>query len=110
MPKTLGPQWQEELMAKFAIPSEIAVGRELINADPDPPSAVITTYASARLHLEKIPEDRLQMLVLDEAHNLRNLYGVEKPPQVAICFRKALGFVVNHCEFTIAAAAKMMAR
>jgi SNF2 family DNA or RNA helicase len=30
------------------------------------------------------------MLVLDEAHKLRNLYGVEKTPQVAKRFRKAL--------------------
>ena len=30
------------------------------------------------------------MLVLDEAHKLRNLYGVENPPQVAKRFRKAL--------------------
>ena len=30
------------------------------------------------------------MLVLDEAHKLRNLYGVDPPPQVAECFRKAL--------------------
>ena len=30
------------------------------------------------------------MLILDEAHKLRNLYGVEKPPQVATRFRKAL--------------------
>jgi superfamily II DNA or RNA helicase len=51
---------------------------------------VITTYASARLHLDKIPEDRFQMLVLDEAHKLRNLYGVDPPPQVALRFKKAL--------------------
>src|ERR1019366_7491468 len=30
------------------------------------------------------------MLVLDEAHKLRNLYGVENPPQVAKRFREAL--------------------
>ena len=30
------------------------------------------------------------MLVLDEAHKLRNLYGVDEPPQVALRFRKAL--------------------
>ena len=30
------------------------------------------------------------MLVLDEAHKLRNLYGVDAPPQVAKRFRKAL--------------------
>jgi superfamily II DNA or RNA helicase len=30
------------------------------------------------------------MLVLDEAHKLRNLYGVDPPPQVAMRFRDAL--------------------
>jgi SNF2 family DNA or RNA helicase len=29
-------------------------------------------------------------LVLDEAHKLRNLYGVDPPPQVALRFKKAL--------------------
>lgn len=89
-PKLLGPQWQEELQTKFDIPSEIAIGQRLISTEPADIGAVITTYASARLHLEKIPDDRFQMLVLDEAHKLRNLYGVEKPPQVAQHFRKAL--------------------
>ena len=51
---------------------------------------MITTYASARLHLDKLPEHRFQMLVLDEAHKLRNLYGVDPPPQVAVRFRNAL--------------------
>jgi SNF2 family DNA or RNA helicase len=89
-PKLLGPQWQDELKAKFDIPAEIAVGKELIAAKPENTGAVITTYTSARLHLDKIPEDRFQMLVLDEAHKLRNLYGVDPPPQVAVRFRKAL--------------------
>src|SRR6516162_2182278 len=88
-PKLLGPQWQNELKLKFDILAEIASGRKLIAAEPEDVGAVITTYASARLHLEKIPEDRFQMLVLDEAHKLRNLYGVDPPPQVALCFRKA---------------------
>ena len=30
------------------------------------------------------------MLILDEAHKLRNLHGVEKAPQVATSFKKAL--------------------
>jgi superfamily II DNA or RNA helicase len=89
-PKLLGPQWQEELLTKFNIPSEIAIGRDLIKADLEETGAIITTYQSARLHLDEIPQDRFQMLVLDEAHKLRNLYGVENPPQVAKCFRKAL--------------------
>jgi len=89
-PKLLGPQWQEELLTKFNIPSEIVIGRDLIKADIEETGAIITTYASARLHLDSIPQDRFQMLVLDEAHKLRNLYGVENPPQVAKRFRKAL--------------------
>lgn len=89
-PKLLGPQWKEELLTKFNIPSEIAIGRDLIMTNPEETGAVITTYHSARLHLDSIPKDRFQMLVLDEAHKLRNLYGVENPPQVAKRFRKAL--------------------
>jgi len=89
-PKLLGPQWQSELRTKFDIAAEIATGKELLSAEPDDVGAVITTYASARLHLAKLPKDRFQMLVLDEAHKLRNLYGVDPPPQVAQRFRKAL--------------------
>src|SRR5437764_10686533 len=54
-PKLLGPQWRDELQIKFDIPAEIATGKELIAAEPDDVGAVITTYASARLHLDKIP-------------------------------------------------------
>jgi SNF2 family DNA or RNA helicase len=89
-PKLLTEQWKEELLSKFNITSEIVTGRDLIAADPDEVGAVITTYHSARLYLDSIPEDRFQMLVLDEAHKLRNLYGTEKSPQVAKRFRKAL--------------------
>jgi superfamily II DNA or RNA helicase len=89
-PKILGPQWAAELTTKFDIPSQFVTGRDLITADFEEFGAVITTYNSARLYLEKIPEDRFQMLVLDEAHKLRNLYGVENTPQVATCFHKAL--------------------
>jgi superfamily II DNA or RNA helicase len=89
-PKILGPQWQSELVSKFDIPAEFVTGRALIDADFEDFGVVITTYASARLYLDKIPDDRFQMLVLDEAHKLRNLYGVESPPKVATCFRKAL--------------------
>jgi predicted RecB family nuclease len=88
-PKLLGQQWQEELKEKFNIDSEIAIGRELLEAEQEN-GTVITTYHSARSYLDSIPHDRFQMLVLDEAHKLRNLYGVDEPPQVAVRFRKAL--------------------
>ena len=51
-PKLLGPQWQEELDKKFDIRSNIAIGKELIDAYPDEIGAIITTYHSARMHLE----------------------------------------------------------
>jgi superfamily II DNA or RNA helicase len=89
-PKLLGPQWKEELELKFGIPAEIAIGKELLKAEPEEAGAIITTYHSARIHLDAIPENRFQMLILDEAHKLRNLYGVEKTPQVAKRFQKAL--------------------
>jgi SNF2 family DNA or RNA helicase len=89
-PKLLGPQWEEELSTKFAISAKVAIGKELVKIDPEEHGAIITTYRSAQLYLDKLPQDRFQMLVLDEAHKLRNLYGTEKPPKVALCFRKAL--------------------
>ena len=90
-PKLLGPQWKEELETKFDIPAEVAVGRDLLDAQPTGDiGAVITTYHSARQYIERLPRDRFQMLILDEAHKLRNLYGVPEPPQVAQRFRKVL--------------------
>jgi SNF2 family DNA or RNA helicase len=89
-PKLLGPQWKDELESKFNIPAKIVTGSGLASADPESVGAIITTYHSARSHLERIPENRFEMLVLDEAHKLRNLYGVDPPPQVAVRFRKAL--------------------
>ena len=90
-PKILREQWKEELDVKFDIPSIIVTGRELITAEPpEEAGAVITTYNTARLYLDRIKQDGFDMLILDEAHKLRNLYGVDPTPQVAQRFRKAL--------------------
>ena len=90
-PKLLMPQWKAELSSKFNIPSELAAGKQLLTIEPEwDIGAIITTYTSARLYLEKIPRDRFDMLVLDEAHKLRNLYGVDPTPQVAKRFKQAL--------------------
>lgn len=89
-PKLLGPQWKDELEAKFDIPGEVVTGSKLASAEPSDVGAVITTYHSARVHLDKIPDDRFDMLVLDEAHKLRNLYGVDPTPQVAKVFHRTL--------------------
>lgn len=90
-PKILMPQWKEELDVKFGIPSILAIGNELADIElPDEACAVITTYNSARLHFEDIESTGFDMLILDEAHKLRNLFGVDNPPQVALRFKKAL--------------------
>src|SRR3989344_6519256 len=90
-PKLLMFQWKEELETKFGISSVIATGRDLIKANPPGElGAVITTYDSARLHLDKISDIGYEMLILDEAHKLRNLYGVDPPPKRAVRFKQAL--------------------
>ena len=90
-PKLLMPQWKEELETKFGIQSVTAVGKDLVNAQPpEDAGAVITTYNSARLYLDSLGQAGFDMLILDEAHKLRNLYGVEQTPQVAKRFRQAL--------------------
>ncbi|MCA9374612.1 DEAD/DEAH box helicase [Candidatus Peregrinibacteria bacterium] len=90
-PKLLIPQWEEELKEKFDIDAVGATGSELLKATPpNGIGAVVTTYASARIHLDKIGKAGFDMLILDEAHKLRNLYGTPQPPQVAERFKKAL--------------------
>src|SRR5579862_1748094 len=90
-PKLLMPQWKEELETKFAIPGVEAVGNDLVNAKvPDGGGVIITTYHSARMHLGALSQAGFEMLILDEAHKLRNLYGTNQPPQVAERFRDAL--------------------
>lgn len=89
-PKLLGPQWKEELESKFNIDASVVTGRALLKADFESVGAVITTYHSARLYLDELPQDRFQMLILDEAHKLRNLFGTPNPPMVATTFKRAL--------------------
>lgn len=89
-PKLLGPQWKEELETKFNISARVLTGKDLLGDEGDDVAAVITTYQSASLYLDKIRPDQFQMLILDEAHKLRNLYGTPKAPKVATQFRLAL--------------------
>jgi SNF2 family DNA or RNA helicase len=90
-PKLLMPQWREELESKFGIPGIEATGNELLDIKvPEGGGAVITTYQSARMHLDALSQSGFEMLILDEAHKLRNLYGTNQSPQVAQRFREAL--------------------
>lgn len=90
-PKILCPQWQSELQAKFGIDAHACSGtNELKAAIRGRHSVVITTHHSALKVLPTLSNDVFEMLILDEAHKLRNLHGTNAPPQIAMRIRDAL--------------------
>ncbi len=89
-PRILLPQWQEELGTKFDIPSSTATGSQLADALRGKAPVVITTYHSVRGHLDGIGVTDFDMVILDEAHKLRNLHGTAKAPEFALSVRQAL--------------------
>ncbi len=62
--------------------------------EPADIGAVITTYHSAWKYLDQIPNDRFELLVLDEVdklrHLLRSLHGADQPAHIPGVFRDAL--------------------
>jgi superfamily II DNA or RNA helicase len=89
-PSILGPQWVEELETKFGIAAKFATGTGLDSALRGSTPVIVTTYQSASPRLEKIVPGTFDMLILDEAHKIRNLYGTPKPPRFATRIRDAL--------------------
>lgn len=89
-PKILIPQWIEELDSKFGISAYGAVGGELRHANRRTESVIVTTYQSATGFLEQLQLGLFDMLILDEAHKVRNLYGSPNPPRMAKAIYKAL--------------------
>lgn len=90
-PAILGPQWVEELGSKFNIPALHAKGQELSNMlERSTVPVIVTTYQSASNRIGDIRSDQFDMLILDEAHKLRNLHGTSKAPQMAQRVRAAL--------------------
>ncbi|QDU66324.1 DEAD/DEAH box helicase [Engelhardtia mirabilis] len=84
-------QWKGELYERFAIDSTTARGAQLDVALRDRSiDVVITTYDSARNRLSRIEDGAFDMLILDEAHKLRNLHGVSNPPRTAVEFQRVL--------------------
>jgi superfamily II DNA or RNA helicase len=88
-PKILGPQWVEELDTKFAIVAKNVTGKELAQEIRRTTPVVITTYQGAAKQLGKLDKDAFDMLILDEAHKLRNLHSA-KPPKMAASIHNAL--------------------
>lgn len=89
-PKILMQQWQEELRSKFRIEAKPGVGDELELLSRTNLDVVVTTYHSARRRMRDLASRRFDMLILDEAHKLRNLHGTQKPPAFAQEIAQAL--------------------
>lgn len=88
--KLIGPQWIEELENKFGIDGVFVSGRDASRIFSSDRTVVATTYDTLRVHIEHARNAGFEMLILDEAHKLRNLYGTATPPQTAIRIRELL--------------------
>lgn len=89
-PKLLLPQWEEEMWTKFRINISAASGADVRTAMEKGNDGVVTTYHSASTYLEDLARADFDMIILDEAHKLRNLHGANKAPKMATAVRKAL--------------------
>ncbi len=88
--KLIAPQWIEELHNKFGIDGQWATGsavRVLFRGDA---TVVATSYEAARDYMTEARTAGFDMLILDEAHKLRNLYGSQNPPKMATVMRQTL--------------------
>ena len=90
-PKILINQWVEELESKFGITAVGATGSELHSISRRTETAVVTTYQSATNYLATLKQGVFDLLILDEAHKLRNLHGSTNSPQMAVMVHRALG-------------------
>ena len=89
-PKILAPQWKQELAEKFGISARVAIGKEFSQEVKEQTPVLVTTYETARDHLKHMASRIFEMLILDEAHKLRNLYGTKNPPVMAQRIHSAL--------------------
>jgi superfamily II DNA or RNA helicase len=75
VPASLRAQWKEEIENKFALPAEIADTKRLRELSADTLDRVlITTPQSAYNNLKSIERVSWDLVVVDEAHRLRNVY------------------------------------
>ncbi len=88
-PKVLLTQWVEEMESKFGIAGACGSGADFDELIASKAPLVVTTYETARSRLDRVPDRAFDMLILDEAHRLRNLYP-EEPPAMATAVRSAL--------------------
>lgn len=82
-PKLLLPQWCDELSGKFKIEAREASGSQLDYLVRSTVPVVVTTYETARSKFGTLSKSFFDMIILDEAHKLRNLHGGNRAPIVA---------------------------
>jgi superfamily II DNA or RNA helicase len=92
VPATLRKQWQQELKEKFALPSEIVEGpafrrNSLANAFDCDDVIVICSYHVAAAKAFELSRIQWDLVVIDEAHRLRNVY--KKSSRIAASIRDA---------------------
>lgn len=88
--KLIAPQWIEELHNKFGIDGCWATGSAVRVSLRSDSTVVATSYEAARDYMSEIRNAGFDMLILDEAHKLRNLYGTQSPPKMAKAMRQTL--------------------
>ena len=81
LPSSLRKQWHQELQEKFFLPSEIleakTFNKALKNGKRNPfdiPEIVLCSYYFARNKSEYVQAINWDLVVIDEAHRLRNVY------------------------------------
>ncbi|MDQ2842170.1 MAG: DEAD/DEAH box helicase, partial [Acidobacteriota bacterium] len=92
VPATLRKQWQQELMDKFGIQSEILESaafrqRGVLNAFDQPGKVMICSYQLAANKAFELGTNPWDLIVMDEAHRLRNVY--KKSSKIASIIRDA---------------------
>lgn len=95
VPASLRNQWNMELLDKFYLPSSILEGNSFQNLkshNSNPFNAneqiIICSYKFAVLHIEEISQVRWDLVIMDEAHKLRNVY--KKDNVMGNALKKAL--------------------
>lgn len=81
-PTSLRKQWNQELLDKFYLPSAIleakSFNQDLKDGNPNPfnreESIVICSYHFARNKAEYLSRTNWDLVIIDEAHRLRNVY------------------------------------
>ncbi|MBV9500442.1 MAG: DEAD/DEAH box helicase [Acidobacteriaceae bacterium] len=92
VPATLRKQWQQELMDKFGIQSEILESaafrqRRVLNAFDQPGKVMICSYQLASNKSFELGTNPWDLVIIDEAHRLRNVY--KKSSKIAANIREA---------------------